>query len=684
MQSKFKCLVLMGLLVTFTTIAQTESGVSRPVKIASMEKEPYTGINLPDKGYVNELIRAAFAEKGYQVDIGFYPPARAKYLAEVGEVDAVAPVRFDGQDKDILSYSSPFPGAQLGFLKKKQRDIPNSFTAQDSLDDILQQLSPYIFGVVRKVAVSPEFDHSTDLKKVYVTEELRNLDLLAHGRIDIAVIDKYNAADLMVNYRPHLIGQLEFIRPPLFDLSFYLGFSNKKPDHQQLVNSFNQGLVSLINNGGLKRIMEKHGFYRHPPVNKDKQRIVIAAADINDIDLAQALSREYEKQHADIDIEWRILEENTLRKRLLSDFAISDGQFDVAMLGAYETSVWSKKHWLSPINNLPDNYDWQDVFPSVRHSLTYKGQQFALPFIAETDMTFYRKDLFKKAGIQMAARPTYQDILTYAKAIHDPANGVYGIGLRGKPGWGQNMAFVSVLVNAFGGHWFDQNWKPTLTTKAWKNALTYYVDIVKKYGPPDAADNGWQQNQSLFAQGKLGIFIDATSLAGKVFATNTAIDSEQIGYAPAPFVSASHPSHWFWTWAMAIPQSSTHQTAAKDFIAWMTSRQFVELAVAKGNDVTIPSGTRKSTYQTNTMRRLPVNDFIASAIQTLPFGNENDIADQFVAIPEFPAIGYQVGLKVQQILKGQISVEQGLMDSQNIVEHIMQEAGYYSGPSFQH
>ena len=39
----------------------------------------------------------------------------------------------------------------------------------------------------------------------------------------------------------------------------------------------------------------------------------------------------------------------------------------------------------------------------------------------------------------------------------------YGICLRGKPGWGENMAFFDTLVNAYGGQWFDMKWKPQLT-----------------------------------------------------------------------------------------------------------------------------------------------------------------------------------------------------------------------------
>ena len=59
----------------------------------------------------------------------------------------------------------------------------------------------------------------------------------------------------------------------------------------------------------------------------------------------------------------------------------------------------------------------------------------------ESSFTFYRKDLFDKAGIKMPDKPTYDQIAEYAEKLTDKNERQYGICLRGKPGWGENMAF---------------------------------------------------------------------------------------------------------------------------------------------------------------------------------------------------------------------------------------------------
>ena len=90
----------------------------------------------------------------------------------------------------------------------------------------------------------------------------------------------------------------------------------------------------------------------------------------------------------------------------------------------------------------------------MKAGLTVDGKLYAVPFYAESSFTMYRKDLFEKAGLTMPEHPTYEQIKQFADKLTDKSSGVYGICLRGKPGWGENMAFLGTLVNTNGGEWF--------------------------------------------------------------------------------------------------------------------------------------------------------------------------------------------------------------------------------------
>ena len=165
------------------------------------------------------------------------------------------------------------------------------------------------------------------------------------------------------------------------------------------------------------------------------------------------------------------LEENVLRQKVTTDIATKGGQFDVLTIGTYEVPIWAKQGWLVPLDNLGADYDVDDLLPAIRAGLSLDGKLYAAPFYGESSMVMYRKDLFEKAGLKMPDAPTWDFIADAARKITDKAGEIYGICLRGKAGWGENMAFLTAMSNSFGARWFDENWKPQFDQPEWKNTL---------------------------------------------------------------------------------------------------------------------------------------------------------------------------------------------------------------------
>ena len=85
----------------------------------------------------------------------------------------------------------------------------------------------------------------------------------------------------------------------------------------------------------------------------------------------------------------------------------------------------------------------------------YDGKLYAAPFYGESSFVMYRTDLMEKAGLKMPEKPTWDFIKQAADKMTDKAAGVYGVCLRGKPGWGENIAFLTATANSFGARWFD-------------------------------------------------------------------------------------------------------------------------------------------------------------------------------------------------------------------------------------
>jgi ABC-type glycerol-3-phosphate transport system substrate-binding protein len=408
--------------------------------------------------------------------------------------------------------------------------------------------------------------------------------------------------------------------------------------------------------------------------------ITIATVNNGDMIIMQELSTKWEEATGN-KVNWVVLEENVLRERVTTDIATQGGQYDIMTIGSYEAPIWGKQGWLTPLDAL-EGYNYDDLIPAVKAGLSSEGKLFALPFYAESSFTMYRKDLFEAAGLTMPEKPTYAQIAEFAAALTDKSKEQYGICLRGKPGWGENMAFFGTLVNTNGGIWFDDKWVPQLDQKPWADALAYYLDVMTKYGPPGATSNGFNENQALFQTGKCAIWIDATSAAGRVFDPTQSQVAANVSFTVAPHASVDKGNAWFWAWSLAIPSSSKKADVAKQFVAWATSEEYVNLVGAEKGWVAVPPGTRMSTYKNQNY--IDAAPFAATVLSAIEGANPDDATAvpvpysgiQYVSIPEFQGIGTTVGQNISAALAGQTSAADALTASQAAVAREMTRAGY--------
>jgi multiple sugar transport system substrate-binding protein/sorbitol/mannitol transport system substrate-binding protein len=410
--------------------------------------------------------------------------------------------------------------------------------------------------------------------------------------------------------------------------------------------------------------------------------ITIATVNNSDMIIMQELSSQWQAETGHT-INWVVLEENVLRQRVTTDIATGSGSFDIITIGAYEAPIWGAQGWLVPLDDLGDDYNYEDIFEPVRNGLSVDGTLFAVPFYAESSFTFYRTDLFEAAGIEPPTEQiTYDQFKEMVAQLHDPANGVFGTCQRGKAGWGENMAFVGPLVNAFGGQWFDMDWNPTIDSEEWRNAINYYVDLMNAYGPPGATANGHNENRALFADGRCATWVDATSAAGYIFNPDESSVADKTGFFQAPKQVTDRGTGWFWAWALAIPTSSQNVEVAKDFLAWSTSADYVNLVGETKGWVAAPPGTRQSTYDNPAYSEAaPFAGTVLTSILAADPANAtlNPVpytGIQFVAIPEFQGIGNYVGQQISAALAGQQTVDEALANSQAFAVREMTRAGY--------
>jgi len=409
--------------------------------------------------------------------------------------------------------------------------------------------------------------------------------------------------------------------------------------------------------------------------------ITVATVNNGDMVRMQGLMDEFYKANPDIKVEWVTLEENVLRQKVTTDIATKGGQYDVMTIGTYEAPIWGKQGWLLPLE-FDAAYDVDDLLPAIRGGLTVDGKLYAAPFYGESSMIMYRTDLMEKAGLTMPAEPTWDDVKAAAKAMTDKDKEIYGICLRGKAGWGENMAFLSAMANSYGAKWFDMDWKPQFNGEAWKATLTDYLDMMTNYGPPGASNNGFNENLALFQQGHCGMWIDATVAASFVTNPKDSTVADHVGFALAPNKAgvAKH-GNWLWAWNLAIPAGTQKADAALKFVEWATSKDYTALVASKEGWANVPPGTRSSLYANPEYAKVP---FAAMTLNSINAADPTQptvdpvpyVGVQFVAIPEFQGIGTAVGQQFSAALAGTTSLDDALAAAQSLTEREMTKAGY--------
>jgi sorbitol/mannitol transport system substrate-binding protein len=416
--------------------------------------------------------------------------------------------------------------------------------------------------------------------------------------------------------------------------------------------------------------------------SKATTELTIATVNNSDMFTMKDLSKRFEAENPGVKLNWVMFDENVLRQRITTDVAMGGGQFDVVTIGSYEVPIWGKKGWLEPIRDLPRDYDIDDVLKPVREGLSHNGELYALPFYGESSITYYRKDLFAEKHLSMPANPTYAEIDSLARELTDKARGKYGICLRGQAGWGANMALVDTMVNAYGGRWFDNQWKATLDSPAWNAAVTEYVKLLAQYGPPGATSNNFNENLALFAGGSCALWIDATVAAGILTNPSESLVADKVGFAPAPVAVTARGSHWLWVWSLGVPPLSKNKTAAMRFVEWATSKNYIAMVGKKKGWASVPPGTRYSTYANPSYRKAaPFGEVVLNAIETTDSNSPSldpvpYTGIQFVAIPEFQSIGTQVGQIMSDVVAGNRSPASALAFAQLAADRAARQGGY--------
>ena len=423
-------------------------------------------------------------------------------------------------------------------------------------------------------------------------------------------------------------------------------------------------------------------------VGQDEKTIYVSVVGNPQMEDIAQLTPELFTAETGINVEYTILEEQTLREIVTRDVGAGGQQFDVVMIGMFEAPQFGRNGWLVDLNQYAMDdaeYMVDDIIPAVRDGLSYDGGLYAAPFYAESSFVMYRQDLLEAAGQTMPEAPTWDELAEIARAVD--SDEVAGICLRGKPGWGDLGAAFTTVLNTFGGTWWlagenDTIGAAQIDQPEFKEALQFYVDLVNDAGEDDASNASFNECLNLYLEGKVAMWYDATVAASLLEANDSPVKGLN-GYALAP-TKVTDTSGWLWAWALAIPENAPDKDAAWEYLSWATGPAYFAQAAAAlpGGWAVVPPGTRQSLYDTpeyqeaaaafaqptvDAMLAAPINNPGVDPRPGLP-------GVQFVGVPQFQDVGTRCTEEFSAAIAGSKSVDDALANCQLIASEVEGEA----------
>lgn len=650
----------LQLLLTVVLSISSLSAKESVLQIGSSDISPYSSKHNPRKGYINEVVLTAFKKLGVEYRLQYFPHARMVHLLENADLHSAFPVRKFSHDSNKFLYSTPLPGGEAGLLVKTGKPA-------------VQGKGSRLIGVIRNESIPPQLLQNHRFEFFHANSHIQLLELLSKDRLDAVFIDRYTVGELIIAQLPELIGKVKFEQTYQYDSPFYFAVSKRSKGAQAFVEGFNAVIAEMEKSGEIQQVLHRYGIYqkRNPSPGKLKE-LLIAAPNINSIDFLKLRAQSYLKSHKNIRLNWRVMEESVLRKRMLGDFALSHNEFDIAFVGPYEVQNWAGLNWFQPFGRLEKDYDLEDLLPLHQSKIQFQEQIYALPVLAETSVMYYRKDILEKLDIELPEHVSYEQLETILAKVHRSEPYVSGIGLRTRPGWGQNIALISTMAQTFGANWNIKNLN--LNSPQWQEAITTYYRLVTMYGPTEIEDLGWQENQTLFEQGKLAFFIDSSSFASRFQNSESSLVRDKFAITDVPSFSGNAGVRWVWSWNLAIPKDAPNSSQARELAQWMTSKEGLDLSQnSEGYQrYAWPLANRKSTYNNQWQdKRFAYIQKELNLLNNAPLEQFNShVSSQFLNLSYFPSIGDILGLEIYNGLIHQKPVASVLKQAQQKIDRL--------------
>ncbi len=368
-----------------------------------------------------------------------------------------------------------------------------------------------------------------------------------------------------------------------------------------------------------------------------------------------------------------------IRQKALLDLSSKTGTFATHAADPMYYPLYVLNKWVEPLDKYlndptltdPAWFKHDDILKAWRDADSVDGKPYGIPYDGEVTVQVYRKDLYAAKGLKPA--DTYDQLVSNAKALTDPAQRTYGLALRGFAGAGQNMYVYPSILRGFGGSWMQGSNVVVNSPEAVK-ALQWYVDTLTAYAPPAVRNWNWPDIADAFSQGTVACYLDAHSSAAVITNPEKSKVVGKVAYARWPKGPNGKRVTSIWNWGFPINAALTEKQkkATWLFIAWATCAETQARTSWKFAGPAKRSGINRASLWRSAEFAAAMKDagdnFIPAALESLE--QDTDV-EWRPRVPQWPAIGDTMATAIQSALVGQKKPKEALDEAQARIQQIL-------------
>ncbi len=353
------------------------------------------------------------------------------------------------------------------------------------------------------------------------------------------------------------------------------------------------------------------------------------------------------------------------------ELSTGSGAFDVMTMTFIFSGKWIGAGWATRLNdfiNKDTTLGADDFLPGAMAPMKGGNDVFALPFVAESTLMVYRKDIFENTGLKPPE--TFDELLANAPKLQSGETKAF-MG-RGQNGW--HWIWPNVL-QAYGGNFFADpptDMTPLLATPESIKSADVLGTLTRDFSVLGAQNFTEQEASGAMMEGKAAVYFDAMAWVGLAADPKSKV-KDQVAFTLPPGGSAGRFPQLA-THGIQIPASAKQKEVSWEFLKWATSRDMMsQIAEA----TTYPAVTRASVLSDPKFKQKynwAGADIGALHAEVLKLAGSGYMA--YRTVPEFPPIGDRVSIALSEIATGQKSAEQAMKDAQRDVESILEKAGH--------